>query len=607
MSASGIKKRPERLHVFKVRGMVLVHSCPELLWSPIYREIRNLESWGNHQDEKKVNSLRHDESVLRDLYVRAQDAIVKLERKKQKAQGDLDEEEELYPEEARFEGMFQDLWCSVELNKLPERTVRMLIQHDLDEESTKLVAEAFYEVEPTVEALSKVKVEGCHAMSTLLHIINKIHDGRWATTIGSHPYKVTLEFEYKMSWFSESIKAVIPIRYSNTVFFESRKIDNSFFFTKHGAPIRRTPLEVLEEMDLESCGALDEEDNKLLHSAKEMSNQVGLQVATKGDFMTRGLAFWSSGIDFRAHGTPEKPQKAIVEPELGLDRGYEERELQNANDLPFVRVFSLERKKYGYFDVRDLSEYEFDRGLLDQLVMPQAKKAVLTSVISAEPGSVMADIVRGKHGGFVVLAAGPTGVGKTLTAEAVSEWLERPLYAVEVAELGTDVDQLEETLSEIFLRASRWNAILLFDEADVFLATRDLNLERSAIVGVFLRLMDYHDGVIFMTTNRADIIDPAMFSRLAMVLEYKNLKRAARKKVWNVMLGDSPKLAALGPALSRLPLNGRQIRNTARVIRALNSQRKTGTISESEAMEVSSTATRCRLTLWRRFMAWLGY
>jgi hypothetical protein len=74
-------------------------------------------------------------------------------------------------------------------------------------------------------------------------------------------------------------------------------------------------------------------------------------------------------------------------------------------------------------------------------------------------------------------------VSKTLTIEGLSEYLKRPLYVVYNAllvylviltfqisarELGQDAKILEEKLSTIFRLAHHWKAILLLDEADVF-------------------------------------------------------------------------------------------------------------------------------------------
>lgn len=80
-------------------------------------------------------------------------------------------------------------------------------------------------------------------------------------------------------------------------------------------------------------------------------------------------------------------------------------------------------------------------------------------------------------------SVGPPGVGKTLTAECIADLYERPLYSVTSGDLGVDPETVEERLRDIFDYAVTWNAVLLLDEADVFLAERNLeNLERNALV-----------------------------------------------------------------------------------------------------------------------------
>ena len=81
------------------------------------------------------------------------------------------------------------------------------------------------------------------------------------------------------------------------------------------------------------------------------------------------------------------------------------------------------------------------------------------------------------------MSLGPPGVGKTLTAECIADLYERPLYTVTSGDIGTDPKTVELKLAQIFLHAVNWNAVLLLDEADVFLAERDLEkLERNALV-----------------------------------------------------------------------------------------------------------------------------
>ena len=136
--------------------------------------------------------------------------------------------------------------------------------------------------------------------------------------------------------------------------------------------------------------------------------------------------------------------------------------------------------------------------------------------------SVGKDIIDSKGGGSIFLLAGPPGVGKTLSAETMAETLHRPLYMVGVGELGTEVTELEENLTKVLQTASAWNAILLLDECDIFMEKRkDMDIHRNAMVGVFLRLLEYYPGILFLTTNRAANIDEAFFRALVLLSNIK--------------------------------------------------------------------------------------
>lgn len=98
------------------------------------------------------------------------------------------------------------------------------------------------------------------------------------------------------------------------------------------------------------------------------------------------------------------------------------------------------------------------------------------------------DVIRGKGRGLIMLLEGTPGTGKTLTAEAVADQVRRPLYYLSAGELGQDADRVEDRLTRVFDLAARWNAVLLFDECDVFLQERSTEqLARNEIVAIFLR------------------------------------------------------------------------------------------------------------------------
>lgn len=136
-----------------------------------------------------------------------------------------------------------------------------------------------------------------------------------------------------------------------------------------------------------------------------------------------------------------------------------------------------------------------------------------------------------------MLYSGPPGVGKTLTAESVAEKMNVPLYMLTAGDLGYDPTSVEIKLQGILELCSRWNAILLLDEADVFLEERSLHeLERNKLVTIFLRVLEYYEGILFMTTNRVQSFDLAFQSRIDISLNYPDLDIKSRKLVWRNFL-----------------------------------------------------------------------
>ncbi|KAK8034124.1 hypothetical protein PG993_009119 [Apiospora rasikravindrae] len=129
-------------------------------------------------------------------------------------------------------------------------------------------------------------------------------------------------------------------------------------------------------------------------------------------------------------------------------------------------------------------------------------------------------------------ARGSGGVGKTATAEAVALKFQRPLFVITCGDLGFTPQGVESSLSEIFRLAHLWNCILLLDEADVFLSQRENNsLKRNALVSVFLRVLEYYNGILFLTTNRVGTLDEAFKSRVHLSLYYPALDKAQTQDI----------------------------------------------------------------------------
>lgn len=230
---------------------------------------------------------------------------------------------------------------------------------------------------------------------------------------------------------------------------------------------------------------------------------------------------------------------------------------------PFLGVFDLRRHLRLRIHVNYLTEYAYDLGLGSKLILPRETTELVEMLVSHK--GVFKDIVSGKGGGAIVLCAGPPGTGKTLTAEVYSEVMARPLYSVQCSQLGTDPDSLEDELLKVFARSMRWNAILLLDEADVYAHNRGHDLNQNAIVGVFLRVLEYYNGVLFLTTNRAEDVDDAIASRCMARIDYAVPTPEDQTRIWRVLsqvMGISVDDATIGDVVRQhSALSGRDVKN----------------------------------------------
>jgi len=201
---------------------------------------------------------------------------------------------------------------------------------------------------------------------------------------------------------------------------------------------------------------------------------------------------------------------------------------------PYLLMYHLDLHQHLWVHADHLSPYRYRPELKDKLVLPP-EQVDLIDILTAEMDVLMDDIVAGKSGGTTVLCTGPAGVGKTLTAEVYAEIVGRPLYRVHSGQLGLDVASMEQALREALIRAQRWGAVMLIDEADVYIRRRDDNIATNAVVGVFLRVLEYFNGLLFLTSNRMDDIDEAIVSRCIAMIRYQLPDPAERERIWRVM------------------------------------------------------------------------
>ncbi|EFQ32473.1 ATPase [Colletotrichum graminicola] len=250
---------------------------------------------------------------------------------------------------------------------------------------------------------------------------------------------------------------------------------------------------------------------------------------------------------------------------------------------PLIEGFALKNKVWLAFYVEDIAPITWNDTAYDHLVYDEQQKDLVLSFVENHGRggrSAMEDVIVGKGQGLIILLSGPPGTGKTLTAEAVADRTHRPLFYLQAEDLGINPSTLGEKVKRVFEMATEWDAVVLLDEADVFMAERNPNdIARNELVSIFLRELEYFRGIIFLTTNLYNTIDTAFRSRVSLHLLFKALSPDSRGLIWRKFLGRLPpaggdeKADGLVPLsdedikeLGQWQLNGREIKTAVKMV-----------------------------------------
>jgi SpoVK/Ycf46/Vps4 family AAA+-type ATPase len=211
-----------------------------------------------------------------------------------------------------------------------------------------------------------------------------------------------------------------------------------------------------------------------------------------------------------------------------------------------VHAFVLRSRKWFILDIDKIVPIKRLGGGFESLVLPEGYARLIGSLVEThssggdstiedEEARNQVDLVRGKGKGRIILLHGAPGVGKTSTAECVADYTQRTLFPITCGDIGETARDVEENLEQNFSLAHRWGCVLLLDEADVFLQARDKeDMRRNSVVSVFLRVLEYYSGILFLTTNKIGDIDEAFKSRIHLPLYYPPLDLESTMKVWKM-------------------------------------------------------------------------
>lgn len=195
--------------------------------------------------------------------------------------------------------------------------------------------------------------------------------------------------------------------------------------------------------------------------------------------------------------------------------------------------------------------------------------------------------------GIVALFHGEPGTGKTFCAEAIAGELGRPLSRVTLPSvLSKWVGDAERTLARLFAESAKEETVLLLDEIDSLLMQRGearASRHDDSLVNTMLDLLDRHEGVVILCTNRPAVLDKALGRRIGWKVEFPAPDAAGRLAIWRSLV---PSTATGGRELDlrglahRYQLTGGRIRNA--VVRAASRAAASGMDLDLRALEAAA-------------------
>ncbi|KAI9741267.1 MAG: hypothetical protein M1834_002983 [Cirrosporium novae-zelandiae] len=385
-----------------------------------------------------------------------------------------------------------------------------------------------------------------------------------------------LDFDGKNLGYVGPTKLVIP-RFPNTM----RISDLPFFPLKLHPELDKIRLQLLSR----GRKALKLYDRKLVeymgHALREATERKGLEHHDRKllEYKQYVLGEVIDGIvieKFRSHGRvmldPLMYDKMVPNNKF-VPKSIRRLKASSLSEISLMILnstvygFSLGDKIWGAFSIDGIEEVKWDYSIFESLILLNTQKDFIYDLVKghgARDENSFDDFVHGKGKGLVGLLSGPPGVGKTLTAEAVAEATRRPLYTVSSSELGENSSTVSIGLKRILEYAEAWDAVVLLDEADVFLARRDdKSLDRNAIISIFRHELEYYQGILILTTNHLERLDDALWSRIHFLIDYPPLDTDARQYIWRSFIQKTEAVIYDKELyqLAQLNLDGRQIKN----------------------------------------------
>jgi SpoVK/Ycf46/Vps4 family AAA+-type ATPase len=136
--------------------------------------------------------------------------------------------------------------------------------------------------------------------------------------------------------------------------------------------------------------------------------------------------------------------------------------------------------------------------------------------------------------GLTLMFCGPSGTGKTMTANAIAAMLGKKMLLVNFPRLAqVERGQEESAFQSIFREAELSDAIIFFDECESMFAKRSSG--GSAQLTELLTELERFEGIVFLATNRPYDLDEAMYRRISEVFGFQPPTHVERAQIWKLV------------------------------------------------------------------------
>ncbi|MBA2661308.1 MAG: ATP-binding protein [Bradymonadaceae bacterium] len=194
----------------------------------------------------------------------------------------------------------------------------------------------------------------------------------------------------------------------------------------------------------------------------------------------------------------------------------------------------------------DFSSVELPRASFENIVLDPSDKRRILSVVENHERYLTAradwgfDEVIQYGRGILMLFHGKPGTGKTMTAHAVAKHMEKRVLNVDMPTFAAH-HEAERFLPGLFREARLQNAVLFFDECEVFFADRRMG---NSLMTILLTEIERFEGVAILATNLPEALDPALDRRILVKIKFPEPDRVARHEIWKKHLPEKAPLNA---------------------------------------------------------------